>query len=174
MKHIALTALCLALAACGGKTDAAKDTGGKAYTYKTQLTFTPRTLEKLKAMGEKVTVANMYYGNAKEGTAAAKSEGGQVQLGENLMEVDPADQIVTSTVAAFKADKLKDVAGEPMLLINVYTARKVAKDNLINCGIFDDTLEKAVPAKITIECDLIEPETPVTPGEPPPPQPDVP
>jgi hypothetical protein len=177
MKKLAPLSLAILAAACGD--NAATEAGGdsKAQRYKVELTFTPRTITELRAMGEKVTIANWYYGLAKEGTPEdLREENDQISLGENLMGVDPADQIVSVSVSPFAKDKLKHVDGEPMLLINVYTARKAHPDNLINCGIFDDTLAKAEPTTIEIACDLIKEEPPLPPPPPPPtePPPDVP
>jgi hypothetical protein len=177
MKKLAALSLALLAAACGDSPAADSGEGAKAHRYKVELTFTPRTITELRAMSEKVTIANWYYGLAKEGTPeSAREENDQIALGENLMEVDPANQIVSVSVSPFKADKLKHVDGEPMLLINVYTARKAHPDNLINCGIFDDTLAKAEPTTIEISCDLIKEEPPQPPPPPPPtePPPDVP
>ncbi len=42
------------------------------------------------------------------------------------------------------------------VLINVYTARKTTQDNLIDCGIFEDTLAKAQASQpIPIACKMI-------------------
>lgn len=157
----------LVLAACSPKPgDAAA--GGRHYDYKVQLMLTPGASAKLKGMGEKVIVSNLYYGIAKAGTAAAaRAETlGQVTLADNPVEVDAVDQIVSVSVAPLDAARLKELEGEePLLLINVYSARKAHADNLINCGIFDDKLAKAEEATIPIHCDLINPDPPPPPVE---------
>jgi hypothetical protein len=151
-----------ALAACGEETPApaaSAPAAAPSASYKVQVTFTPRTLEKLKELGEKVTVANMFFGLAGPATPAAdKSDDGQVQLGEVMRDIAPQNQIITVAEPRLDAAKLAHIDGKPMLLINVYSARQKAPDNLLSCGIFDDTLEKAEAAPIEIECDLIEPE----------------
>lgn len=129
-------------------------------SYKVQVTFTPRTITRLKEIGEKVTIAAMYYGMASKATEdAGKADGvGQVQLDTTLRDVEPQNQAVTFAVPAFQPAKIAQIEGGPMLLINVYSARKKAEDNLLNCGIFDATVSEAGAAPIKIECDLIEPE----------------
>jgi hypothetical protein len=152
-----------ALTACGDETpapEASTPAASPSASYKVQVTFTPRTQEKLRELGEKVTVANMFFGIANEATiAAGKVEGdGQVALGEVLRDITPQNQIVTIAEPTLDPAKLAQTEGKPMLLINVYSARQKAPDNLLGCGIFDDTLEKAEAATIEIECDLLEPE----------------
>lgn len=158
MKLIPALIPVLLLAACGGETPAAsapeEPAAAKGGSYKVQLTFTPGAQAKLRDLGEKVTIANMFYGTPKD--AAAAGDDGQFQLGEVMRDVAPQNQIVT--IAEPTLDKVSEIDGKPMLLINVYSARQKAPDNLLNCGIFDDTLAKAEALPIQIECDLIEPE----------------
>lgn len=168
MKLIPLfaTVLCLSaipLAGCGDNGGAssvdvvAKPEGA---TYKVQVTFTPRTITRLKDLGEKVTVANMFYGLASKATLdAGKADGvGQVPLGETMRDIEPQNQVVTVAVPPFQPAKAAQTEGPPMLLINVYSARKKHEDNLLDCGIFDAELAKAEAETIKIECDLIEAE----------------
>src|SRR5689334_15479018 len=158
----ALIPLALLLAACGEESrsaGASEETAAKAASYKVRVTFTPGAEEKLRTLGEKVTIANMFYGLPRDGApASASDDSGQVQLGEVMRDIAPQDQIVTIAEPTLDAAKLAHIEGKPMLLINVYSARQKAPDNLLNCGIFDDGLAKAEAAPIEIECDLIEPE----------------
>lgn len=163
---LALTAA-VALAACGDKPAAeVPAAGAKSYAYKIELSFTPRTLEKLRELGEKVTISNFYHGMADPGAAAKAETMGQISFGDNAMQVEPANQIVRVSVSPFDPAKLKDIEGGPRLLINVFTARKATPDNLLDCGIYDDDLAKAEAAPIPIACDLIEPEILVEPEAP--------
>jgi hypothetical protein len=45
--------------------------------------------------------------------------------------------------------------GEPQVNINVYSARKASQDNVLDCGMFQDTLQVAAQEPIKIECKLI-------------------
>ena len=163
-----LAALCLSSAGCGDKGGATSvdivvkppSPSNMGATYKVEVTFTPRTIAKLKDLGEKVTVASMFYGLASRATEeAGKADGvGQVQLGETLRDIEPQNQVVTVAVPPFQPAKTAETEGPPMLLINVYSARKKEKDNLLDCGVFDAELAKAEAGTIQIECDLIEAE----------------
>ena len=166
MKLIPLPAACLAatlLSGCGdngGSSSADVVVKPQGATYRVQVTFTPRTITKLKDMGEKVTIANMFYGLASKATLdAGKADGvGQVPLGETMRDIEPQNQVVTVAVPPFQPAKTAQTEGPPLLLINVYSARKKHEDNLLTCGIFDAELVKAEAEMIKIECDLIEPE----------------
>jgi predicted small lipoprotein YifL len=161
MKLISAALLALALAACGEKPAAEPDAAEKAdAAYKVDLTLTPRAIAKLKEMGEKVTVSSMFLG------LAAKPEpnsAGPLDLGQLQRDVEPENQTVAITAPPFAPSRLKEITGKPLLLINVVSARVRSPDNLLDCGIFEDTLEKAVSAPIEIACDLIEPAAPAPP-----------
>ena len=58
-------------------------------------------------------------------------------------EPDRGDGVVTVAVPPFQPAKTAQTEGPPLLLINVYSARKKHEDNLLNCGIFDAELAKA-------------------------------
>lgn len=170
MKLIPLFAASAALLAAGVLLSACGDEGPKSSadivlkpespTYKVEVTFTPRTAAKLKEIGEKVTISAMYYGIANKATLDAdKADGiGQVQLDDTQRDIEPQNQAVTFNAPVFQPAKLAQTEGPPMLLINVYSARKKAEDNLLSCGIFDDAVSVAEATPIKIECDLIEPE----------------
>ena len=45
--------------------------------------------------------------------------------------------------------------GKLQVLINVYSGRRSSRDNLIDCGIFEDSIDVAARAPIKISCKLI-------------------
>ena len=163
MKLIPMIAAVLCLTACGddgGSSSVDVVVKPEGAAYKVQVTFTPRTITRLKDIGEKVAIANMFYGLASKATLDAdKADGvGQVQLGETMRDIEPQNQVVTVAVPPFQPAKTAQTEGPPLLLINVYSARKKHEDNLLDCGIFDAELAKAEAETILIECDLIEAE----------------
>lgn len=155
------------LSACGRSGDAgpqAATTGEpvKAQPYGVTLTFTPQAAAKLAGMGERVVVDSMFYGIAREGARDA-DETGQIGLGAKEIEVEPVDQTITVTPPPFMPGPISQIVEKEgaRLLINVYSARRAAEDNLLSCDIFEDRVEAAPAAQIAIRCDLIYPE-----GEP--------
>lgn len=158
----------LALAACspasGPAAGAAAEAKATPYAFEVQLTLTPRTIEKLAAMQEMVTVAGMYWGEPKaEAKAAGRAdEMGQINLGRDDINVQPASRMVVVPGAAIDAKVIeKDVEGAAQVLVNVFTARMAHEDNLINCGIYEGPISMAQQKPVEIECDLLEPPAPV-------------
>ena len=156
----ALIPLALLLAACGEESrsaGAAEEPAApvKGGSYQVQVTFTPGAEDKLRDLGEKVTIANIFYGQAGEAAAGGK---GEVQLGMVMRDIAPQDQIVTIAEPALDAAELAKIGGEPMLRINIYSAQEKHPDNLLNCGAFSVELRTAEREPAKIECDLLNPE----------------
>lgn len=159
---LALAAVCF-LSACGRSGDAAPDPVPaepvRAEPYEVTLTLAPDAAAKLAGMGERVVVDNMFYGIAREGAKDA-DETGQIGLGSKEIELEPADQTVSVSPPPFMPGPMSQILEEEgaRLLINVYSARRAAEDNLLACDIFDDKVEAAPAARIAIHCELIYPE----------------
>jgi hypothetical protein len=129
------------------------------YAFEVELTLTPRTIEKLAAMSEQVTVSAMYWGEPRPGVQG--DEMGQVNLGSDDINVQPANRGVLVPGSAIDPKALEtDVEGPPQVLVNVYTARLAHEDNLINCEIYEGPVSMAQAKPVAIECDLIEPPAP--------------
>ena len=103
-----------------------------------------------------MVVAGYLSGNPKP-SAQKKyvDEMGEVNLGTLRAELAPGEN------AEFSDIKLKQDAFEqtdknsPQLLINVFSGRKSSKNNLLDCGIFEGTLESVQERSIPISCKLI-------------------
>ena len=167
---LGLFAVC-ALAACGqgdgpagpegdaaAEASAAAEAAAASYSYEVRLVLSPDAAQRLAGLGEEVTISADYYGLAREGSAAAKAAEahGEVMLAQEQVSIEPVDQLVRIVSPLIEPKAMKDVDGEAMLLVNVYTSRKVAADNLINCGIYDGSLAVATVRPILIECGLID------------------
>lgn len=128
------------------------------YGFEVQLTLTPRAIEKLTAMSEMVTIAGMYWGEPSEAGKPRADDIGQINLGRDDINVQPASRTVLVPGAAIDPSVLEtDVAGAPQVLVNVFTARMAHEDNLINCGIYEGPIAMARAKPVDIRCDLIEP-----------------
>ena len=172
MKHAIAFLIPLALVACGPAPGASGPDGAAAppspYAFEVNLTLTPRAAEKLAATKERVIVNAMYFGAPVSENAPGLDEHGmEIPLGEDLVEVDPVNAIVTAPGAGFDPKYITSVKGEPEVLVNVYSARKTHEDNLLSCGIYQGPVAMAQKKPVDIRCDLIYGED----GEPlPPPQ----
>lgn len=163
MKLVAIllpAALCACAPASGPEAAAVSDAEPTKtpYGFEVQLTLTPRAVEKLTAMSEMVTVAGMYWGEPSEIGKPRADDVGQINLGRDDINVQPASRIVLLPGAAIDPAVLEtDVAGAPQVLVNVFTARMAHEDNLINCGIYEGPISMAQAKAVDIRCDLIEP-----------------
>ena len=145
-RRAAFLGLMLGLAGC----HAPPAHGPNAFTVVVALT--PQASAKLTALHEKVTVAAYYYGLPAPGVQAGPD--GQVDLGSEKVEfAPPQNQAVFA--GALDDGELKTIAGPPRVLVNVFSARQAAPDNLLDCGIFDDAIVTAQAHTPHIVCDLI-------------------
>jgi hypothetical protein len=124
--------------------------------FDVKLTLSPAALKKLAGMGEQVTVAAMYSG---EPTKAGEKKAieGEINLGEENVTRKPAAATTYPFVGkGFKSADLKWVKpGTARMLINVYSARMVADDNLLECELWNSTLD-TIPKPLDIGCRLID------------------
>ena len=109
---------------------------------------------------EQVTVAAMYSGEPTREAVKKKidDEVGEVVLGDEALTRPIVGGKETFAFAgkAFDGKRTKWVKpGTASILINVYSARKAADDNLLDCGIFQDTVAVANAKPIEIACKLI-------------------
>ncbi|MFT3732868.1 MAG: YARHG domain-containing protein [Hyphomicrobium sp.] len=120
--------------------------------YIVQLTLSPAAAAKLSASGETVRVSASYYGTAKTGIAAG--DDGEIGLANEVVDLPNGTTAINlGGISISEADIGKTSEGRPMLLINVYTSRKVFQDNLLNCGIYQG--DAAMAGQVEIDCKLI-------------------
>jgi hypothetical protein len=123
------------------------------------VSLSPKAAAKLAAIHESITVAAEFYGEVTD-------EGRKHHLGDQMdqvyfgkeqkNEISGAGGTTHFDPPPGDPDKLKYVTGAKMqVLINVYTARHVDKDNLLDCGIFQDAVDVAEQTPIKISCKLI-------------------
>lgn len=125
------------------------------YAFDVRLTLTPRAAEKLVATKERVIVNSMFWGAPNAAAKPSVDEMGQIPLGEDFVEVAPESATVTVPAANFDPDALANIEGAPQVLVNVYSARKVHADNLLDCGIYEGPVAMAQQKPVDIRCDLI-------------------
>ena len=159
MKHLSVLALPVLLAACSPAPETAAPVAGapSPYAFEVALTLTPRAAEKLAATQERVIVDAMYFGMPVSLDAPGIDEHGeQIYLGNDEVEVDPANAVVKAPGTGFDATHIASVTGEPEVLVNVYSARKTHDDNLLECGLYQGPVAMAQKQAVPIACDLID------------------
>ena len=81
---------------------------------------------------------------------------GMVYLGKEEAEIWPVDQTVT--LGGSLGGAPLGWVTEPMVNVNVYSARLASDDNLLDCGLVDGPIAQARAAVSPIACALITPE----------------
>ena len=116
------------------------------------LRLSDASANRLQRMGEKVKIMAYYSGEPKPGVKP--NEDGEIDLGSESREIRPQSQIVSFQGTYDQRTALRKVKGQPRLLINVYSARRAHRDNLLDCGIYDGSIFR-IPPRYTIRCKLI-------------------
>ncbi len=120
------------------------------------VTYSQKAMATLVAGKETVIVVGYLYGFPIQGTPKQDVDHvGQIDMGEVKKEIAPG------ATAKFDSVKLNqpmmkwmDSQG-PQLLINVYSGRKSSPDNLLDCGIYEGSLQAIQGQSIPIACKLI-------------------
>ncbi len=128
------------------------------YAFDIALTLTPAAKTKLERLHEKIGVSAWYSGLPNAAGKPKAEEDGQVEFGADEPVLEPDTSLVHIPGGGLDTSRLKYIKGDPLVLINVYSARKAAADNLLECTIFEDTIRKAQTAPVAIGCKLIEPD----------------
>jgi hypothetical protein len=121
-------------------------------TMNITLTFDPVASATLSERSERVIVSAFYYGNAARPDVAV-DEAGQVFLGGEEHIVLPVDQRITLGGNLANA-ALADVE-EPLVNINLFTARRSHLDNLIACDIVDEGVAAVAAQDRVLNCVLL-------------------
>jgi hypothetical protein len=133
---------------------AARDTELPGFSVK--LTLSDKASKKLTNNSETIVVAGYLTCSPKQGTPERYvGDEGEIWLGQVKAEVTPGKSAIFEHVE-LDQDALKwaDKQG-PQLLINVYSGRKSSENNLLDCGIYQGSLQAVQSRSIPISCKLI-------------------
>jgi hypothetical protein len=120
------------------------------------ITYSQKAMATLVAGKETVIVAGYLSGFPIQGTPKKYVDHeGQVDMGEVTKEIAPGATAKFDTVKLNQPMlKWLDNRG-PQLLINVYSGRKSSPNNLLDCGIYEGSLQAIQGQSIPIACKLI-------------------
>ncbi|MGZ5095948.1 MAG: YARHG domain-containing protein [Burkholderiales bacterium] len=118
-----------------------------------RIELTPGARKKLVENDETITVAAYYFGNSK------RSEGGNppgdIDLGQDRFEVGP-DAPATVPARTFDRRLLDRVYNRtPIVNVNVFSSRKIFKDNILDCSGPQDPVVELAKHPQTVTCKLI-------------------
>jgi hypothetical protein len=120
------------------------------------VTLSDKAKAKLISSKEALRVFGYYSGTPNQDALKKHLyEEGEVGLGNFDVEF-PIGGSARIDKVTVKRDALAQTDGNtPIVLINVVSARKSSKNNLLDCGIFEDRLDKIQAGHIPIACKLI-------------------
>ena len=116
------------------------------------ITFDEPTIARLTSLGEWVTVSAYYFGDpARED--APTDEMGMVYLGHEEANIFPATQRVE--IGGFLDAAPIEWVTEPLVNVNIYSARFVDVNNILDCGLVEGPVAALSAQDQTINCTLI-------------------
>lgn len=118
-----------------------------------KITFDPAAAKALADMGEMVTVSSHFFGFPNEGATMPPDEMGMITLGIEAITSHPRDAVIEAGGVLLTAPL--DQVDEPLLNVNVFSARFAHEDNLLDCSLLpEESLSKLTgPQEIT--CKLL-------------------
>ncbi|MGA0531041.1 hypothetical protein [Hansschlegelia sp. KR7-227] len=143
---------------------AAAQAAASPFGFVVQVSLSPKALAKLSAISESVTVSSFYHGKAsKKPTAAditrAEADGeepGQIELPGDTVTMPAVGGVANMPARGVTAADAAAYGRNPVHVnVNVFSARKAAEDNLLDCDLFDDRLAVARAKPVIITCRLI-------------------
>lgn len=135
-----------------------------ANAFTVEIALSPAARERLVSKQESLIASAEYFGYPSERAVSERVPGSEnpwLTLHRAQVELEGAQLDGTAT-ARFPAVVLDpgqlawtDAPDAPQVNINVYSGRRSAPDNLLDCGMFQDALAVAVRAPVRISCGLI-------------------
>ena len=124
--------------------------------FEVDVSLSPRAAATLAERHEAITVWASWYGVATEAAAKHADEMGQIDFGTETVQLPGtggsahlSGQHVTINHLDWVQDRTVTV------LVNVYSARLSSQDNLLDCGLFEDSVAVARAKPVEIACKLI-------------------
>ena len=122
---------------------------------KVVVSLTPRAAARVAHPRDTILVDVEFYGEATpQGVRKHMAdEMDWIQFRPDTQVELPAAGVAVIPPRRYDASKLAYIQGGKLqLLINVYSGRQSGPDNLVDCGIFEDTIDVAAKATIPIAC----------------------
>jgi len=124
------------------------------------LTLDEPAIAELRASGEQVTLIAYYYWRPISGAPSHEdNEFGHVlggyPIGEEIHEV-PSQARVAFAGVTQRSVRVRSGGGEANVLINVVSARRSRPLNILECDIYDGSLEAASRQRVNVHCSLPE------------------
>lgn len=150
-----------AIFACGCNRGSGKETStlpssqAEVPRFTVSVHLSPKASAKLKRMKETIIVSASFFGYPTRAAQNKAECSGEIGLGSFDKEMDKPGVAIFEG-STYDKSKLSLIENqEPLLLINVFSGRKSSEDNLLDCSIFQDSVDRAVKDGVRIDCKLI-------------------
>lgn len=126
-----------------------------AETISLEVQLDPAALAKLQKLDEAVVVSAWFSGEPTADNTIALDDMGMVWLGNEEFTIWPQASAKLTLGSGLSAAPVASVIA-PMINVNVYSARFISEDNLLDCSLVDGPLADLAKAPQVITCKLIE------------------
>ena len=121
-----------------------------------QVSLSRLAAARMASLHEGVTVSATFSGDPLSAARRQTDERGQIGLATEEVTIHSPPGVALITGAGVTAGKLRLLRNQTVhLLINVFSARRALPDNILACGLFDDTAALAARNPVRINCKLI-------------------
>ena len=116
--------------------------GGAIPAFAVEVTLSPRAAARLQAASEGIIVSASYYGDATPAARRRANPMGQINLAARDVAIPGRGGTARFPPVPVSPAHLNDIVNRrPEVLVNVFSARRSGPDNLLDCGIFQDSPE---------------------------------
>jgi hypothetical protein len=154
----------LSAALLGEISGASAQSAASPFGFTIRVSLSPKAREKLTTISESVTVRSFYYGKSAKAPTRAEikralangEEPGQIEILGDTVTLPAAGGIAEMSGRTVSAKDAAAYGRNPINVnINVFSARRAAPDNLLDCSLFDDAVSVARTQPIVVTCRLI-------------------
>ena len=121
--------------------------------FSLNMQFPPAAAEQLSAIGEKVVISVLYFGEPAEGNTLPLDDMGQVVLVEERVTIAPEDQVVT--LGAALAEAPLEAVTRARFNINFLPAGEGSEAVTLWCGIIDAFVDEADGKTAPVTCQVM-------------------
>ncbi len=122
--------------------------------FTVDISLSPRAAAALRQHNEGIVVATYFIGDPAPGYEDRADDAG-IDLGHEERIVSGRAGEVAIPESVLQRDRLSWISGPPRVFVNLYSARRSSRDNLLNCESFEAPVSDIGGTMQSIQCRLI-------------------
>ena len=124
--------------------------------FSVDVSLSSSAVAKLAALNEKIVISVLWYGEPTRAARKRADEMGQIDLGTEQVRLPGSGGRAEITGRSVQVKHIEWVKNRAVLVnVNVFSARLSGPDNLLDCGLFENTVSVARSKPVQIACKLI-------------------